>query len=182
VSKGDLFFYILIGLIFEPFCLSVVSIARHAEGPMRVRPSLARAEIAVFSQALDHYKSDVGSFPISSQGLQALRTNQGVVGWAGSYLRENVPRDPWGRPYLYRFDELGELEILSLGRDGKPGGRGDDQDVSSLRLDEPIVPSAAEKWNEFARIAAIFVAPVCGVGYLFLPWLLYKYGRRPIAS
>jgi general secretion pathway protein G len=178
VSKGDLFFYVLIGLIFEPLCLSVMSVKCLLRVTPQTRQFLARANISVFRQALDLYKSDVGRFPKSGEGLQALRTNPGIARWAGPYLRFDPPPDPWGRPYLYRIDAVGEPEILSLGKNGKPGGEGEDHDVSSLRMQEPLLAPVTEKDYESARIAAKLIAPLCGVGYLFLPWIIRRYKRR----
>ena len=51
---------------------------------------------------------------------------------AGPYLKRAVPVDPWGKPYLYRLPgEKGEVDIYSLGRDGKAGGEGEDADVGN---------------------------------------------------
>jgi hypothetical protein len=133
--------------------------------------------IATFSQALDLYERDVGSFPTPDEGLQALRENPGVARWAGPYLVSDLPPDPWGRAYVYRLTNEGKPEIISLGRDGKVGGRGDDQDISSLRPDETILPSAEEARWEIERVAAIFVAPVCGIGYLLLPWIFSRFRK-----
>jgi general secretion pathway protein G len=52
--------------------------------------------------------------------------------WNGPYLKKGVPMDPWGHPYQYRVPGTkGEYEIVSLGKDGQPGGTGDSADISS---------------------------------------------------
>jgi len=54
---------------------------------------------------LDIYKLDVGNYPTTDQGLQALVAKPSdAVGWAGPYLKNanGVPLDPWNHPYLYR--------------------------------------------------------------------------------
>ena len=52
--------------------------------------------------------------------------------WAGPYLRKEVPLDPWGKPYLYKVPgEKFEFELLSYGRDGQPGGSGENADIAS---------------------------------------------------
>jgi general secretion pathway protein G len=92
---------------------------------------IARAQIDALEKALDQYRLDTGRYPSTEQGLRALvaRPNEESK-WAGPYLRKDVPADPWGRPYVYRFPgERAEFELVSLGRDGQPGGSGEDQDI-----------------------------------------------------
>lgn len=92
---------------------------------------LARAQIDALEKALDQYRADVGRYPSSEQGLAALMTRPGnELRWAGPYLKRELPNDPWGRPYLYKQPgEHGEVDISSLGSDGRPGGSGDAADV-----------------------------------------------------
>lgn len=91
----------------------------------------AKAQIEAFSHALDAYRIDVGSYPETAVGLQALRVAPAdQKRWNGPYLLKDIPNDPWGHPYQYRKPGThGEYEILSLGRDGAPGGTGDDADI-----------------------------------------------------
>jgi general secretion pathway protein G len=50
--------------------------------------------------------------------------------WTGPYLKKAVPNDPWGRPYVYRVPgSKGDFDLYSLGKDGKPGGSGEDADI-----------------------------------------------------
>ena len=52
--------------------------------------------------------------------------------WDGAYLKKGVPSDPWGQPYSYkRPGSHGEYDIVSFGRDGVPGGSGEDADLGS---------------------------------------------------
>lgn len=178
MSKGDLAFYILIGLVFEPICFSVTTLCLFAEPPSHGRTIMARVTISALSQALDLYQRDVACYPTIDQGLQALRVNPGINRWGGPYLVRDIPPDPWGRAYLYRIVAEGKPEIASFGRDGKLGGRGDDQDISSLRLNEPIMPSEAEARWEIGRAVAAVAAPAGGLGYLVLPWWIRRL-RRP---
>jgi general secretion pathway protein G len=82
--------------------------------------------------ALDSYRLDNGSYPSTEQGLAALRDrptrDPAPTNWRGPYLRKGVPLDPWGRPYIYRIQSSG-YDLQTLGRDGRPGGDGEDQDV-----------------------------------------------------
>lgn len=92
-----------------------------------------RAQIVGFDNALQQYRLDVGSFPSTEQGLQALQARpDGVAKWDGPYLAKSVPMDPWGRPYVYVSPgEHGEFDISSTGRDGRPGGDGLDADITN---------------------------------------------------
>lgn len=94
---------------------------------------LARAQIDALEKALDQYRADTGHYPSTEQGLAALMSKpNGEMRWAGPYLKRALPADPWGRPYLYKHPgEHGDVDLSSLGRDGKPGGTGDAADVNN---------------------------------------------------
>ena len=93
----------------------------------------AKSQISLFETGLGLYRLDVGKFPTTEQGLQALREKpDGVENWDGPYLEKEVPLDPWGRPYVYRFPgEHGDYDILALGADGRFGGEDEDADIVS---------------------------------------------------
>ena len=98
----------------------------------------AKAQIEMFGLALDAYRLDNDRYPSSQQGLAALRaapaTDPAPRRWRGPYLRKEVPDDPWGRPYLYREPgsaNPNSYDLYSLGRDGQPGGAGEDADQTS---------------------------------------------------
>lgn len=93
----------------------------------------ARAQIDALEKALDQYRLDVGRYPTTEQGLAALvERPAGEQKWSGPYLKKAVPNDPWGRPYVYRQPgERGEYDLLSLGKDGQPGGTGEAEDITN---------------------------------------------------
>ena len=97
------------------------------------RQAAARVQIELLGTALDQFKLDVGRYPSSQEGLQALQQSPGnAAGWEGPYLKKEVPRDPWGNPYQYRSPgEHGEYDLASLGSDGAAGGDGEAADVTS---------------------------------------------------
>ncbi|MBI1896123.1 MAG: type II secretion system major pseudopilin GspG [Acidobacteria bacterium] len=100
------------------------------------RATAARAQINGFMTALGAYKLDTGLFPATEQGLQALRIRpENVRQWTGPYLPQEVPLDPWQRPYVYRFpgEHGDEPDIISFGADGQPGGEGINADIVSWR-------------------------------------------------
>jgi general secretion pathway protein G len=98
----------------------------------------AKSQIEIFALALDSYRLDNDVFPNSSQGLDALRVlptaGEPPRNWRGPYLRKGVPRDPWGRPYLYVApgkENPTSYDVYTLGRDGAIGGDGEDADITS---------------------------------------------------
>jgi len=94
---------------------------------------VARAQIDALEKALDHYRLDTNHYPTAEQGLDALTTKPAnEQTWRGPYLKKAVPMDPWGRPYVYRTPgQNREFDLLSYGRDGRPGGSGDDADIGN---------------------------------------------------
>lgn len=100
----------------------------------RSEVTVAQAQIEAFDRALDTYRIDVGRYPSVDQGLNALVVRpDNEKKWRGPYLQKEVPQDPWGHPYLYRLPgpNGSEYQILSYGKDGQPGGNGDDADISN---------------------------------------------------
>ena len=103
--------------------------------PDQARVTVAKTDIRTISAALKMYQLDNGSYPTTDQGLAALaaRPSNGPVpaNWSPSGYLEQVPRDPWGRPYAYRSPGEGGsgFEIVSFGKDGKPGGEGVNEDI-----------------------------------------------------
>ena len=102
------------------------------------RRSTARSQIQILALALDAYRLDNDAFPTSAQGLEALRTfpvaDDPPKNWKGPYLRQLVPTDPWGRAYVYVSPGVANLnayDLYTLGKDGKPGGQGEDADITS---------------------------------------------------
>src|SRR5438876_8735471 len=119
---------ILAGLV-APMVFSHVSDAK---------ASAARAQIELFGMALEAYRLDNDYYPVTTQGLDALRTlPQGepeARNWRGPYVKKTIPLDPWGRPYVYKSPgdvNPNGYDLLTYGRDGQPGGAGEDMDITS---------------------------------------------------
>ncbi len=94
----------------------------------------ARLQIGELGGGLDLYHLEVGRYPNSAEGLQALvEAPSGAVRWNGPYLKKNkVPLDPWGNPYQYRSPgEHGPYDLYSLGADNTEGGEGENRDIVS---------------------------------------------------
>lgn len=99
----------------------------------KAKVKVARAQIELLGTALDTFRIDVGRYPTSQEGLEALRRRPGgLERWDGSYLKKEVPLDPWGKPFVYRSPgEHGPYDLVSHGADGLPGGEGNDRDITS---------------------------------------------------
>jgi len=99
----------------------------------KAKVKAAKAQIELLSTALDTFRLDVGRYPTTQEGLEALRTQPGgIERWDGPYLKKDVPDDPWGKPYVYKSPgDHGPFDILSYGADGTAGGDGDNRDITS---------------------------------------------------
>lgn len=97
----------------------------------RSERAAAANQIDALRKAIDSYRLDVGRFPRQEDGLQVLLDQpEGEARWNGPYLRGALPLDPWGNPYVYRVPGThGDYDVISYGRDGRPGGEGEDADV-----------------------------------------------------
>lgn len=131
-EQGFSLIELLIVMIILGLLASLVGprLFRHVDD---ARSSTARAQIELLGTALDSYRLDVGRYPSTEQGLQALREEpSGVNNWNGPYLPREIPEDPWGNDYIYKSPgDHGDYDLLSLGADGQPGGEDDDADVKS---------------------------------------------------
>lgn len=114
--------------------LAAVVVPKVMSRPDEARMVAAKADIAAVTQALKLYRLDNTMYPSSEQGLAALVQKPGTspqpLNWkAGGYL-DRVPKDPWGREYLYLNPGVkGEIDVYSLGADGQPGGEGPSADI-----------------------------------------------------
>jgi general secretion pathway protein G len=99
----------------------------------RSEVNAAKAQIDALEKALDQYRLDTGRYPATELGLNALvQRPANEPKWNGPYLKKAVPLDPWGKPYLYKSPgELGDFDIVSYGKDGQPGGSGENADIAN---------------------------------------------------
>lgn len=91
----------------------------------------AAVQIKELEQSLDLFKLDVGRYPSDAEGLRSLIERPGSAnGWNGPYLKKDLPNDPWGGAYQYKFQgRSGGPDVFTLGADGKTGGEGENADV-----------------------------------------------------
>jgi len=98
------------------------------------RVKAARAQIDSLDKALEQFRIDAGRLPSTEEGLAALNTAPpGMTNWEGPYLKKAVPLDPWGHPYVYAQpgSHGNDFDLESFGRDGQPGGSGEDADLGN---------------------------------------------------
>jgi len=97
--------------------------------PEAARVTAAKADVLVLMTALKTYRNDTGKFPSTEEGLQSLVVQSGGAdNWKGPYLKGEIPKDPWGNPYVYRNPgkhNPSGVDVLSFGPDTRDGG-GDD--------------------------------------------------------
>ena len=94
----------------------------------------AATQIELFGTALDSLRLDVGRYPTTAEGLDALTVqSSGIDGWNGPYLKKKtVPKDPWNNPYIYESPGInGDYDLISYGADKMEGGEKEDKDVVS---------------------------------------------------
>lgn len=94
----------------------------------------AKTQIELFRQGLETFRMHVGRYPSTQEGLQAMQVAPpNTPNWRGPYLTKGIPKDPWGRDFLYKSpgDAGRDFDILSLGSDGQQGGAGESADVVS---------------------------------------------------
>lgn len=106
---------------------------RYAAQIGRSEQGTAKMQIDALAKALEAYRIDTGRYPSTEQGLAVLMARPADdARWRGPYLQKALPADPWQRPYVYRSPgaDGSDFDLVSLGRDGQPGGDGDNADVS----------------------------------------------------
>jgi general secretion pathway protein G len=101
------------------------------------RLASCKTQIETFRLALQSYYLRCGTFPTQAQGLPALWEKPVIAPvpalWNGPYLDRQVPKDPWGREYIYKNpgDKNLPWTIMSYGADGQEGGEGQHEDILS---------------------------------------------------
>jgi general secretion pathway protein G len=97
-----------------------------------------RAQFQEVSKQLEMYNADCGAFPTTDQGLQVLIEDPGkdvCPNWGPNPYLKSLPKDAWQKPLIYESDGS-DFELRSLGNKGKPGGSGDQKDLSSKDNDK----------------------------------------------
>ena len=132
-ERGMTLIEILVVLVLIGVVLGIVGGNFIGKGE-KAKADAAKIEIGQVGQTLDLYKLEIGRYPTTQEGLQALiAAPTGVTNWNGPYWKKSsVPKDPWGNEYKYISPaQSAPYEISSLGADGKEGGEGANKDITS---------------------------------------------------
>ena len=132
-ARGMTLIEILVVLVLIGIVMGIVGGNYIGQGE-KAKARAAKIEIEQIGQTLDLFKLELGRYPTSQEGLQALITAPaGMTNWNGPYWKKStVPKDPWGNEYTYAAPgQHGPYDILSYGADGKEGGDGGNKDVTS---------------------------------------------------
>jgi general secretion pathway protein G len=109
----------------------IASLAVTNIAPMqnRAKVNAAKTQIRAFGGPLDAYRLDIGDYP---QDLQSLRVQSGnAQQWNGPYLNKNIPLDPWGNQYHYRYPGQHDPSAPDIWSSGPDGVDGNEDDVTS---------------------------------------------------
>jgi general secretion pathway protein G len=131
--RGMTLIEILVVLVLIGIVMGIVGSNFLGRGE-KAKADAAKIEIGQISQSLDLFKLEVGRYPTSQEGLQALvSAPAGLTNWNGPYWKKQaVPKDPWGSEYKYAAPgQGGPYDIVSLGADGKEGGEGVNKDITN---------------------------------------------------
>ena len=110
--------------------LAAMVVPRFAGRTQQAKIARTKADLAAIGVALDLYELDMGKYPASNEEFKNLVSREAPAGvdeetkkrWNGPYLKKGLPKDPWGREYLYESQDSGrDYKLHSLGPDGQPG-------------------------------------------------------------
>ena len=93
----------------------------------------AGVQVKALGSALETMRLDIGRYPTAQEGLGLLeKAPDGTANWSGPYLGGGLPKDPWGRDYVYvpAATDGGDPKVVSYGADGRPGGTANNADIS----------------------------------------------------
>ncbi len=134
-EKGFSLIELIVVLVILGLLAAVVA-PRVYDKLARGKEQIAKIQIKELEGALQLFSFDNGRYPTTMEGLDALIQNPGnLPSWRGPYLgKAELPKDPWGRPYVYRCPgQHGDFDLLSYGPDGVEGGEGENADITSWK-------------------------------------------------
>lgn len=113
--------------------LAAIVTPKFAKRGAQAKVTAAKTQISQLEVALDAFEIDLGRYPTTVEGLQALvvQPASNSTGWQQPYLSKDIPLDPWGGEYIYRYPgqhNQDGYDLYSYGPDGKLGG---DDDIAN---------------------------------------------------
>ena len=132
VARGFTLLELLVVMVIIGLLAGIVA-PRYFGQVGKSQVKVAGAQLNALEQALDQFRLDVGRYPTTEEGLKALmEAPSDAPGWTGPYLKKAVPLDPWGRAFIYQEPGThGEMDLFSLGKDGRQGGSAENADISN---------------------------------------------------
>ena len=94
----------------------------------------ARAQVDALDKAVEQFRLDMNRLPTTEEGLVVLNVAPAnEPNWTGPYLKKDVPKDPWGHPYVYLAPGThnNDFDLMCYGKDGQPGGEGENADIGN---------------------------------------------------
>lgn len=131
-SRGFTLMELLVVVVIIGLLVALVA-PRYFQQIGKSERTAAMSQIDALRKAVDTYRMDTGHFPATEQGLSALTVKPDAEDkWNGPYLQKQAPLDPWGNGYVYRTPGTdGDYDLFSYGKDGKPGGQGEEADIGA---------------------------------------------------
>jgi general secretion pathway protein G len=133
-ESGMTLIEILVVLVLIGVVMGIVGTKFLGQGE-KAKADATKIQINQIGNSLDLFKLEIGRYPTTSEGLQALITApSGAANWNGPYWRDaQVPKDPWGHDYKYAAPGTHgtAYDIMSYGADGVEGGEGPNKDITS---------------------------------------------------
>ncbi len=112
--------------------LAAIVVPKFSGRTEQARQTAAQSQIATFGTALDAFEIDTGHYPKGKSGLLDLvQQPRDAQGWKGPYMKNEIPKDPWGNDYIYECPgkhNPSSYDVMSMGPDGKVGG---DDDITN---------------------------------------------------
>lgn len=112
--------------------LAAIVVPKFSGRTEQARRTAATTQIATFGTALDSFEIDTGHYPKGKNGLfDLVQQPRDAQNWNGPYLKNEIPKDPWGNDYIYEFPgkrNSSSYDLMSMGPDGRVGG---DDDITN---------------------------------------------------
>jgi general secretion pathway protein G len=100
----------------------------------KAKSQTAKIQVDALTAAVNYFQIDTGRLPTNEEGLKVLNERPAnEPKWDGPYVqKQDSLIDPWGNPYLYKHPgKHHDIDVYTLGSDGKEGGEGDASDIGN---------------------------------------------------